>query len=160
MLFEQGTVIAVEPDGLWLETLKLSSCKQCSAQKGCGQKLLVKSAAAKMTFIKAVFPKVYFDSHPKQSVEQQWQIGDIAEIAIDELALVNATFIAYGVPLFTMLIAALAANYLLFSDVYVALLAFVGLFLGGILVRWHSRINIGDSGYNAKVIRKIIISSS
>lgn len=152
MLVERGTVVAVEHDSLWLETLKQSSCKQCSAQKGCGQKLMVKSAAAKMTCIKAVLLKPQESSH--------WQVGDVAEIAIDELALVNATFIAYGVPLIAMLLMTAVANGYGLTDAYVALFALVGLLLGGVFVRWHSAIHVDNTGYHAKVMRKIILSSS
>ena len=151
MLFEHGTVVAVEHDGLWLETLKQSSCKQCSAQKGCGQKLMIKSAASKMTCIKATLLR------PQESLH--WEVGDVAEIAIDELALVNATFIAYGVPLLVMLFAVVIASASGLVDVYVALFAFVGLFLGGAFVRWHSAVNLDNAGYHAKVVRKIILSS-
>lgn len=151
MLFEHGTVVAVEHDGLWLETLKQSSCKQCSAQKGCGQKLMVTSAASKMTRIKATLLK------PQESL--YWQVGDIAEIAIDEFALVNATLIAYGIPLLVMLLATVISNVYSVTDVYVALFAFLGLLLGGTFVRWHSAINLDNTGYHAKVVRKIILSS-
>lgn len=152
MLFERGTVVAVEHDSLWLETLKQSSCKQCSAQKGCGQKLVVKSAASKMTCIKAVLLK------PQES--SYWQVGDVAEIAIDEFALVNATFIAYGMPLIVMLFMTVVANAYGLTDAYVALSAFIGLLLGGAFVRWHSAIHVDNTGYHAKVMRKIISSSS
>lgn len=151
MLFEHGTVVAVEHDGLWLETLKQPSCKQCSAQKGCGQKLMVASAASKMTCIKAILLKPQESSH--------WQVGDTAEITIDELALVNATLIVYGVPLLAMLIATAIANLCGLVDIYAALFAFAGLLFGGIFVRWHSAANLDNTGYHAKVVRKIILSS-
>lgn len=40
MLTEQGIVSGVDSDGIWVETLKRSSCGQCSARAGCGQRLI------------------------------------------------------------------------------------------------------------------------
>ena len=40
MLSETGRVVAVEADGLWVETIRRSSCGSCSARRGCGHGLL------------------------------------------------------------------------------------------------------------------------
>ena len=42
MLIENGQIMAVEADCLWVETVQRSTCASCIAQKGCGQSLLAK----------------------------------------------------------------------------------------------------------------------
>lgn len=206
MLYETGKVVAVDSDGLWLETLKKSTCAQCSAKAGCGQQLLAKSALSNMTFIKALFPKEeFFDqinshsidsnespaesngndgsrSHEVEFSEEKkisyiesnalladWQVGDIAEIGLNENILVKATIIAYLLPLFMMVIAAIAAAQVWSSDYLVALVSLMGLLLGGSLVRFHasglfvrllSKVSFPqktpyNSCYHALVVRKI-----
>jgi sigma-E factor negative regulatory protein RseC len=44
MILETGVVVAVESDGLWVETIQKSACEVCVAEKGCGQKFLSKLA--------------------------------------------------------------------------------------------------------------------
>ena len=39
MLTEVGRVIAVERDGLWVETIRSSTCGSCGARKACGHGL-------------------------------------------------------------------------------------------------------------------------
>lgn len=176
VLYETGRVVAVDGDGLWLETLKKSTCGQCSARAGCGQQLLAKSALTNMTFIKAFFPKsgpdvsgthsAEYPSHSKIESNQHidakgfatknpehekaadslsgvslsdWQIGDIAEISLDENALVKATMIAYLLPLASMVVSTILAAQVFTSDYLVAVSALVGLIFGGVLVHSHAR---------------------
>ena len=98
-----------------------------------------------------------------------WQVGDIAEIGLNENTLVKATIIAYLLPLSTMVIAAILAAQVWSSDYLVALSSLIGLLLGGSLVRFHasvlgmrllSKINldkgsVSSSCYHALVVRKV-----
>ena len=38
MLEETGTVVKIEPDALWVETVQTTTCGSCSARRGCGQR--------------------------------------------------------------------------------------------------------------------------
>ncbi|WP_300492285.1 SoxR reducing system RseC family protein, partial [uncultured Alcanivorax sp.] len=40
MLLEQGTVVAVEADAIWVETVRASTCGACKAKAGCGHHLV------------------------------------------------------------------------------------------------------------------------
>ena len=42
MIVETGTVVAIESDGLWVETIQKTACEACVAQKGCGTRVLSK----------------------------------------------------------------------------------------------------------------------
>ena len=40
MLVESGRVVAIEPDAVWVETLRRSTCGACEVRNGCGHGLL------------------------------------------------------------------------------------------------------------------------
>ena len=42
MIIETGTVVALESDALWVETIQKTACEACVAQKGCGTRVLSK----------------------------------------------------------------------------------------------------------------------
>ncbi len=133
MLTETGKVVAVEDDGLWVETLKQSACIQCQAQKGCGQKLLV-ATSDNMSYVKAVFSKDF--NLPR---EKLWVVGDQVTIGIEENALVIGTFITYFIPLFFLFFGAVLASQFALADQLVALLSFLSLIFGGFLVSKFSQ---------------------
>ncbi len=155
MLYETGQVVAVEADGLWVETLKQSACAKCSAKAGCGQKLLASvHPKHNMTFVKAVF----FDGSEAKS----WSVGDQAILGVAKEALVKAALIAYLVPLLMMLLGIWAlpefvgSISFLSSEMLSLIGAVLGLIIGGLIVRWHSRSASGKDCYQAKVVSKAL----
>jgi len=103
VLTEQGRALAVDEDGLWVETHKQSACAKCSAQKGCGQSLLAKSTMPNMTCVKALF------DGPSPRI---WKIGDSVVIGVNEMTFLKATLISYLLPLLLMVLGALLGNQL------------------------------------------------
>lgn len=150
MLKETGTVVAVESDGLWVETLKQSACAKCSAKQGCGQQLMSRlSPAENMTYIKAI----YTDTTKKQA----WETGDQAVLAVEENALVFAALLSYGLPLLGMMAGILMGAKLggaLSNDLYTAFGALLGLLFGGGAVRLHSLYTKGKAVFQPHVIAK------
>ncbi len=126
MLLEMGSVVAVEPDCLWVETIQRSTCGNCTAQKGCGQSLLAK-LGARTSYLRVLLPEEY------RGVE--FRPGDGVEIGIPESVVVNGSLVAYGLPLLVFILAAAAADQIFANELYVILLAFMGLALGGLWVR-------------------------
>jgi len=151
MLTETGTVVAVEPDGLWVETLKQSTCGQCQARHGCGQKLLLKGQS-EMNYVKALFLG--------NELDHIWREGQQVLIGIEERALLDATFLAYLLPLFGMMAAMLLAHYLLGSELAVALGALLGLGAGGLFVRAYANKIYTEkaSCFQVKVISPVFAS--
>lgn len=152
MLKETGAVVAIEEDGLWVETVQQSACASCAAKTGCGTQVLAKFTAAKnMTFVKAFFDQ--------QSKNLAWQVGDRAILGIEENALVKAAIIAYGLPLVFMLVTAGLVSQWVQLDFVVALSAFVGLVGGAILVRLFLRFSRGNTNFHAIVLGKTIVQT-
>ena len=136
MISESGTVVAVEADGLWVETLKSSACASCSAKAGCGNSLLAKSVMKDLTIIKALFSE--------QTKTYSWQVGDRVMLSIDERVLVYATALAYLFPILSMLLFAIVIDYIYpFHASWTAAAGLLGLVFGGCVVRWRSLAKSG-----------------
>lgn len=129
MLSEVGKVVAVEEDGLWVETHQQSACSQCRAKHGCGQKLLA-GGPSEQTLVKALFNA--------QSPNCIWTVGDAVQIGIEERALVTGAFIAYFLPLVAMVLLVLVGVGFSVSDKVLPFFAIAGLILGGCFVKLHS----------------------
>lgn len=176
MLTEQGVVSGVDSDGIWVETLKASACGQCSARAGCGQRLFAGAFAtslensssgstkshsnqinSSMTTVKAFFPKELYSGEEASSVLRDgWTIGDIALIALEERALVQASLISYGTPLIGLVAFSFVGGLLALPDAVVAMLALAGLIVGGLFVRKYASVNVGETKYHPVVVNKII----
>lgn len=151
MLSETAKVVAVEPDGLWVETHQQSACNQCRAKNGCGQKLLA-GGPSNATLVKAIFNAA--------SPSEIWTVGDNVVIGIEERALINGAFMAYVLPLLFMVAAVVAGSFVGLSDPVLALVALAGVLLGGLIVHLHGKRQLstinsgGESCYQAVVMAK------
>ena len=54
MLTETGRVVAVDADGVWVETIRQSTCGSCAAQKGCGHGLMNRISDGHRSLIRAL----------------------------------------------------------------------------------------------------------
>lgn len=135
MLLETGRIVAIEPQGLWVETIQRSACGSCQAQKGCGHSLLAKFGAS------ASYLWVLLEGRDAS----RYQIGDEIKIGVPEEVIANGSLFVYMVPLVGMLGATLIAHQQLLSDGFTALCAFAGLLLGAAIVRVCSHLIRFDS---------------
>jgi sigma-E factor negative regulatory protein RseC len=140
MLTETGRVVALEEDGLWVETIRKSTCGSCSVRKGCGHGLLNRMADGKRGYIRVL---------PGDQSIDNIRIDDQVLISIPEEVILRGSFIAYILPLLGMLLGAVAAvNWLPGNTDLSALLgAMAGLGLGFLLVRWHGLRHRLDPAY-------------
>ncbi|PCK08502.1 MAG: transcriptional regulator [Alteromonadaceae bacterium] len=159
MLKESGKVVAVDPDGLWIETLRQSACNSCSASKGCGQKLLAKSTSlATHTHIKAEFTD--------ESRDHNWQVGDTAELGMDEQAFLTGALLSYILPLILMIFFSWLGSEINFesrsggngfySEVAAFLGAVLGLAIGGFGVKHHSTRSKQNPLYTPVVLSRLL----
>jgi sigma-E factor negative regulatory protein RseC len=131
MLVETGRVVAVDPQGLWVETIRQSTCGTCAAQKGCGHGLLNRYTDGKRGYIRVL---------PGAAGTGGCEVDDQVRISIPEEVILRGSLVVYMLPLFTMLgAAALGAKLSATSpDSYAMLGAVLGFGLGFALVRWHA----------------------
>lgn len=140
MLTESGRVVGIETDGVWVETIRRSTCGTCSAQKGCGHGLLNRVSEGKRGYVRAL---------PGEHSVNDYKVNDQVLISIPEEVILRGSFIAYILPLLSMLGGAMTAVHFLIGqqDVLAVAGALVGLVLGFILVRWHGYYHRQDPAF-------------
>ncbi|MDG2501640.1 MAG: SoxR reducing system RseC family protein [Porticoccaceae bacterium] len=136
MILETGTVVAVEADSLWVETIQRSTCEACAAEKGCGQRVLSKLTG------KTNRIRVLFDSQSSKKVSP----GQSVTIGIPEDVIVSGSILVYLLPVVSAVIGAWITGSQ--SDVLGILGAGCGLLLGGLIVSLHSKRGRNDLRYN------------
>lgn len=131
MLVETGRVVAVDPQGLWVETIRQSTCGSCAAQKGCGHGLLNRYSDGKRGYIRVL---------PGDAGTGACEVDDQVRISIPEEVILRGSVVVYMLPLLTMLGAAAAGAQLSAenSEGFAMLGAVLGFATGFALVRWHA----------------------
>ena len=135
MILETGRIVAIEPQGLWVETIQLSACGSCQAQKGCGHSALAKFGASASRLW------VLLDGRD----DKHFKVGDEVKIGVPEEVIAGGSLFVYMLPLLAMIVATLLAHNANLSDGVTAICAFIGLFLGAVIVRWCSHLIRFDS---------------
>ncbi|MBW7472752.1 SoxR reducing system RseC family protein [Marinobacter sp. M216] len=123
MITENGTVVALKDDRVWVQTIRQSACESCSARSGCGQRVLASATGGRAN-------QVLVENTVRA------QVGDEVTIGIDEQALLGASLIVYALPLLLMVLASIVGHQLSGgSDPGAILGAVVGLLSGFLLSR-------------------------
>ncbi len=137
MLTETARVVAVEQDGVWVETMRTSTCGTCAAQKGCGHGILNRISEGHRSLIRVL---------PGQVSANECRVDDEVRISIPEEVILKGSFVVYILPvLLTLIGAALASSVLPQSpDIASIFGALGGFILGFALVRWHAWIHRQD----------------
>jgi sigma-E factor negative regulatory protein RseC len=137
MMFESGRVVAVEPDGLWVETIRQSTCGACAARKGCGHSVINSISDGQRSLVRVL---------PGDHVLSDCTVDDRVRFSIPEEVILRGSLVVYILPLACMLLGAvLAAHYLQGSqDLLAATGAAVGFGMGFALVRWHAWLHRED----------------
>ncbi|MGB1271458.1 MAG: SoxR reducing system RseC family protein [Endozoicomonas sp.] len=124
MIEEQGQVVAVEGDSVWVETVRKSTCSGCSAHHGCGQGLSSKyQSNASLSYIRAFSPFTL-------------QEGDRVIVGIPEGVLMKASMLVYLIPMLSMMVSLWLSELVGFSDAATMLFVVIGLALGFVPVKW------------------------
>jgi sigma-E factor negative regulatory protein RseC len=138
MLLETGRVVAVETDGVWVETVRQTTCGSCAAQKGCGHGMMNRISEGRRSLVRALPGKV----QPADCA-----VDDEVSISIPEEVILRGSLVVYILPLLAMLLGAwVGASMLpLTEDAAGGLGAVCGFALGIALVRWHALRHRNDS---------------
>ena len=131
MLVETGRVVAVEPEALWVETIRQSTCGSCAANKGCGHGLLNRIGDGRTGYVRVL---------PGPTGTAGCAVDDQVRISIPEQVILRGSLVVYVLPLLFMLGGAAGAGGLWPAGSQLASVggAAVGLALGFAAVRWHA----------------------
>lgn len=144
MIHEQGRVVSVDAEGIWVETTKSSACASCAARNGCGQKLLNSAGAGKAFVFQVTNP-----SQLQVNSEDQVIVG------IEESAFLKATLFVYLIPLLGLFIGAAIPALAGIAELYVIISAFLCMFLGFAVVKYGSLPLFQSYKYQPTLMRVI-----
>lgn len=141
MLEETGTVVAVEGEQAWVQTIRKSACSSCEAKSGCGQGVLSRISDGKANQVLV-------------TNTLNLNVGDEVLIGIPEDLLVKASVMVYLLPLIMMMAAAsIIERVLNVNDGWVTLAGIVGLAFGFLLVKIYSHWHKNDQNFCPKMIK-------
>ena len=98
MITETGKVVALKGDKVWVQTIRTSACQSCAARSGCGQRVLASATGGRANQVRVAN---HLDA----------RVGDQVVLAIEETALLRASFLVYAIPLALMVVGALAGHH-------------------------------------------------
>jgi sigma-E factor negative regulatory protein RseC len=128
MIAETGRIVAIEEDGLWVETIQRSTCGSCAAEKGCGQSLMSKLSGH------TSYLWVLLEGRDPEN----YQLGDEIHLGVPEDVVVKGSLFVYLLPLLLMILGSGLANAFFAHEGLSVLGGLIGLVAGGLLVRWRA----------------------
>jgi sigma-E factor negative regulatory protein RseC len=137
-----GRVVAAGEGAAVVEIPRRSSCSSCASSGGCGVSTLAKLFGAGMTQVEVI------DSLGLRA-------GDKVVVAIGDGALVQASMLAYLLPILAMAAAAALAARAGIGDMGSALAAAVGLTIGLLLAARITRASRLRAAFQPTLIRRI-----
>lgn len=148
MIEEQGRVVAVEADSIWVETVRSTACDSCSANKGCGHAVIDRQQAGARARI-----EVLLDGRVMPA------LGDHVVIGIPEGALMRGALMVYLLPLLTLFAGALAGTGRELAGLDMGLAGgLAGLLVGFLVNRWYSVSNARNPAVQPQLLRVCINS--
>ncbi len=128
MIIETGRIVAIESEGVWVETIQKTACGSCKAEKGCGQGLLSKF------YGHSSYIWVLLEGRDAAC----YHMGDEIRIGIPEDVVAKGALLVYMLPMLTLVLATSVAHAQFANEAITTFSGLVGLLLGGLVVRWHS----------------------
>lgn len=151
MIEEHALVVALNVEGVWVETQRRSACGTCAVNKGCGTATLAKVLGNKRSQVRALNPKATAVT-----------VGDEVIIGIDERALVRGSLAVYTAPLLALFafgaLGQMLGEQLLFGNPELASVIFglLGLALGFTWVKRFTRRISDDQRYQPVLLRRVL----
>ena len=145
MIEEQGRVVALEPGAVWVETLRKSTCSNCSANAACGQGLMDRLGVGRQRgYVRALS-------------QAQLAVGDTVVIGVREDLLVRSSVLVYLFPLLALFAAALVANGLALPEPLVIVAGLSGFCVCWLLVRWRAARVAENPDLQPVVLRTLLV---
>jgi sigma-E factor negative regulatory protein RseC len=142
MLTENARVVAIDTEGVRVETLRQSACSSCRSQAGCGQKLLAEAGQGQ--------PFEILAGNPLKLVVR---VGDAVELGLEEASFLQASLMVYLLPLLGLVLSALIVDSLGAAEPLVIAAAVLGLCLGFFAVRWWGARDRQQCRYQPQILR-------
>lgn len=128
MLEERAKIVSIDDGSVWVETVQLSTCGSCRAQKGCGQSLLA-SLGAKPNYLRVLVPN---------TSTANFRPNQFVTIGLPENIVVNTSLLLYLVPLCLLLLCSAFAHTFYGNELFTIIMAVVGLCFGSLFIKYFS----------------------
>lgn len=148
MIEEQGRVVAIERNAVWVETLRKSTCSSCSVKAGCGQGVFEQLGVKERRGLVRALCDLHLN------------VGDSVVIGVREDLLVRGSLLVYLLPLLGLFAAGVTADQLGLAEPWVVLSAFLGFALACVGVRWRSRNVAADPSLQPVVLRALLTGTA
>lgn len=125
MFKEEGVVVELEDDHVWVETIRSSSCESCSVKSACGQRLLNSIHPGRCHKIRV----------PLGDYQHAPALGETVSLLLPEGELVKGALTLYLWPLAMLMLGAVLAQLLFTHELVVIAGAGLGFVAGLWLVR-------------------------
>ncbi|MBV2130650.1 SoxR reducing system RseC family protein [Arsukibacterium indicum] len=125
MIEQIATVLAVEPDGVWLETTPVTTCNACQVSDDCGTGIVAKTMTRRQNrfFVRTTLPLL---------------AGEQVKVATAGEQLVTAALLVYLLPLVLMMLSALTVHLSWqAAEGWVMLAAAIGAGAGLLIARYY-----------------------
>ena len=129
MFTETVKVVSVDKMRVDVEVLAPATCSGCSARSACGQRLLSKLHPGRENFLR--IPNAFEGLKP----------GDAVQLSVNESVLLRLSFLFYMLPLLSLLILVLLADFLQVGELFSIAFAVVGLTVGFVGLKVFNRAN-------------------
>lgn len=134
MIYEQGVVVAVAPDAVWVETVRASTCGACKARSACGHHMINQQQSGQRARLRV-----------PEADTSAYQVGDTVTLGLPEGALMRGALWVYGLPLLLLFLGALIGASLPVTTVDASALLGMGGLLAGFVI---NRVMSHRSGHN------------
>lgn len=142
---EEGVVVAVAADGVWVETQRQSGCQSCSSRGGCGVGIMQKALNRRRHTVRV-------------QTNLPVQVGDHVRLLLPAAALVQASLLMYFLPLLGLIVGAVVGQTLLGSNGAAMIGAAIG-FFAVLLFIARQQNGLSRSGRYAPRIERVLFKT-
>lgn len=143
---EEGVVVAIEANGVWVETQRQSGCQSCSSRGNCGVGVLHKALNRRRHQVRV---QTHLDV----------QVGDHVQLLLPAAALVQASVLMYLLPLLGLILGAITGQALAGTNAGSIAGAAIGFALVFMLIA-RQQTGLSRSGRYAPRIERVLFKSA
>jgi sigma-E factor negative regulatory protein RseC len=144
MLEEVGHVVAVDAQGIWIESDRTGACQACSANKGCGQRALAEYASRRTE-------RLCIDNPLGIAA----RVGDRVTVGIAQGSFLRASLLLYTLPLLLLFLGSYLGSMYGSTELPAILGSLAGLAFGLLIARYLGRRLALSSRYQPVLINVI-----
>lgn len=142
MIEETVRVTRIEDSSIWIEAGRRSACASCSSRQSCSSGALTEAFSGKNVEMPVLNPGGLLPL-----------VGQQVVIGLEEGSLIKASLMLYLLPLIALIVFAVVAQGMGFSEGYQIIAGGGGLIAGFMVARWFGRHHDSERCYSPVLLR-------